>query len=99
MSAEQNVVNTLQTRLHALEARLFALELAAKRYAFEACINDSWRARENFRDTSEAADRISDEAAMVTLALQEAYARLATRGRDGREVMRELKFHIGANND
>jgi hypothetical protein len=92
----QNIVDSLQVRLHGLEIRLHALQADAKRYAFEACVKDSWRARQNFRDTVEAADKLSDEATMVSMALQEAYTRLQARGRDAGDIMKELGLS-GAN--
>ena len=75
--AAQNVVDSLQTHLRELELRLNALHLDAKRYAFEACVEDSWRAQQRFRDAVDAADKLSDEATMVNLALQEALPTLA----------------------
>jgi hypothetical protein len=93
----QNIVDSLQVRLHDLEVRLNALQAAAKRHAFEACVEDSWRARQNFKDAVETADKLSDEATMVTMALQEAYLRLQTQWRPVADVMRELKFGATTN--
>jgi hypothetical protein len=58
-------------------------------------VNGSFKARQDFRDVVEAVDQLSDEIAMVALALSEAHLRLQSRGRDAGEVMRELKFTMG----
>jgi hypothetical protein len=90
--ATQNVVNALQEQQHARLQKLDALQRDVQRHAFEAVVNGSWKARQDFRDVADAADQLSDEIAMVALALAEAHARLQKQGRDAGEVMRELKF-------
>jgi hypothetical protein len=92
--ANQNIVNTLQERRHKMMLRVFELQAIAQRCAFEAVVNDSWKARQDFRDVEHEADRLSDEIGMLDLALGEAFARLQTQGRDWQIVMQEL---TGAN--
>ena len=67
-------------------------DLTQQRLAFEAVVNRSWKARQDFPDVVEAADQLSDEIAMTAMALAEAHSRLQQRSRDAGEVMRELKF-------
>jgi ethanolamine utilization cobalamin adenosyltransferase len=90
--AAQNIVNALQEQQHERMNRLNALQRDARRLAFEAVVNRSWKARQDFRDVVEAADQLSDEIAMTGMALAEAHSRLQQRGRDAGEVMRELNF-------
>jgi hypothetical protein len=88
--AAQHVIDTLQERRHDLMARIEQLQTIAKRAAFEACVHDSWKAKQAFRDAVQEADRLADEIEMLNLALQEAYTRLQSRGRDAGDVMKEL---------
>ena len=62
----------------------------AKRCAFEACVHDSWKAKQGFRDAEQEGDRLTNEIAMLDLALSEALERLQSRGRDASDVMNEL---------
>ena len=94
--ATQNVVNALQEQQHARLQKLDALQRDAQRSAFESVVNGSFKAQQDFRDVAEAVDQLSDEIAMVALALTEAHARLQSRGRDVAEVLKELKFSGGS---
>jgi hypothetical protein len=93
--AAQNIINSLHRQRLELVIKLNALQASARRHAFEAVVDGSWKARQDFRAVAEAADRFSDEIGMIDLALTEAYARLQSRGRDAGDVMQELGF--GAN--
>jgi hypothetical protein len=90
MSEVQNIINTLQRQRLELMIKLDALQTAAKRHAFGAVVNGSWKARQDFRAAVEAADQLSDEIGMIDLALAEAYLRLQQPGRDCAQVMKEL---------
>jgi hypothetical protein len=90
--ATQNIVNALQEQQHVRLQKLDALQVTARRLAFESVVNGSWRAKRDFRDVVEAADALSDEIAMTAMALAEAHARLQARGRDVAEVLKELNF-------
>jgi ethanolamine utilization cobalamin adenosyltransferase len=90
--ATQNIVNALQEQQHERMNRLNALQRDAQRHAFEAVVNRSWKARQDFRDLVEAADQLSDEIALTGMALAEAHSRLQSRGRDVAEVLKELNF-------
>ena len=91
--ATQNIVNALQEQQHVRLQKLDALQVTARRLAFESVVNGSWRAkRRDSRDVVEAADALSDEIAMTAMALAEAHARLQARGRDVAEVLKELNF-------
>jgi hypothetical protein len=92
----QNTINSLHRQRLELVIKLNALQTAAKRHAFGAVVNGSWKARQDFRAAVEAADALSDEIGMIDLALAEAYARLQSRGRDASDVMKELGLS-GAN--
>jgi hypothetical protein len=94
--AHQNIINTLQERRHELMLRITQLEQIAKRAAFEAVTADSWKAKQDFRDAEQEADRLIGEVTFLDMALAEAYARLQSRGRDAGEVMQELGLS-GAN--
>jgi hypothetical protein len=96
--AAMNVINSLQRQRHELMTKLDSLQTAAKRFAYHAVVNGSWKARQDFRAAVEAADKLSDEATMLDLVIAHALARLQERGRDVADVLRELKFD-GANND
>ena len=61
-------------------------------------VNDSWKAKQAFRDAVQQADQLASEVDMLNLALQEAFGRLQQRGRDAGDVMRELKFTMGEAN-
>jgi hypothetical protein len=69
MSAEQNIINTLQSRRQELVFRFNVLQAQAQRYAFESVVNGSWKARQDFRDVAHAADQLSDEIGMIDLAM------------------------------
>jgi hypothetical protein len=90
--ATQNIVNALQEEQAARMRKLDALQVTARRLAFESVVNGSWRAKRDFRDVVEAADQLSDEIAMTAMALAEAHAQLQQRGRDVAEVLKELNF-------
>jgi hypothetical protein len=94
--AQQNTINALQEQQAVRMRKLNALQVTARRLAFESVVNGSWRAKRDFRDVVEAVDQLSDEIAMTAMALAEAHARLQSRGRDAGEVMQELGFS-GAN--
>jgi hypothetical protein len=94
--AAQNIINSLQRQRLELMIKLDALQTDAKRFAYHAVVNGSWKARQDFRATVEAADQLSDEISMIDLALAEAYARLQSRGRDANDIMKELGL-TGAN--
>jgi hypothetical protein len=94
--ATQNIINSLQQQRCAIMIKLHALQADAQRHAYHAVVNGSWKARQDFRATVEAADQLSDEIGMIDLALAEAYARLQSRGRDASDVMKELGL-AGAN--
>jgi hypothetical protein len=68
----QNVINTLQERRHRLMIEVMQLGAIAKRCAFEACVNDSWKAKQGFCDAEQEGDRLTNEIAMLDLALSEA---------------------------
>jgi predicted RNase H-like nuclease (RuvC/YqgF family) len=88
--AAQNVINSLQERRAKLMMRVMQLEAIAKRCAFEVVVNDSWKAKQQFRDAEQETDRLTSEIEMLNLALQEAYTRLQQRGRDANDIMKEL---------
>jgi hypothetical protein len=90
--AAQNTINSLHRQRLELVIKLNALQASARRHAFEAVVDGSWKARQDFRAVAEAADQFSDEIGMIDLALAEVYARLQSRGRDCDQVMRELKL-------
>jgi hypothetical protein len=93
MSEAQNVVNTLQQQRHELLLKLNALQAAAQRHAFAAVVENSWKARQDFRTLSRL--RIGLAMRFRNLAPQEAYMRLQSRGREAGVVMQELG--LGAN--
>jgi hypothetical protein len=93
--ATQNVINSLEQQRCAIVIKLYALQADAQRHAFGAVVNGSWKARQDFRASAEAADALADEIGMIDMALAEAYARLQSRGRDAGDIMKELGF--GAN--
>jgi hypothetical protein len=84
--AAQNVINSLHRRRLELVIKLNALQASARRHAFEAVVDGSWKARQDFRAVAEAADHFSDEPGMIDLALTEAYVRLQSRGRDAGDI-------------
>jgi hypothetical protein len=88
--AHQNIIDSLQVQRHSLMMRVMQLEAIAKRCAFEAVVNDSWKAKQAFRDAEQETDRLTSEIEMLNLALQEAFARLQARGRDAGDIMKEL---------
>jgi hypothetical protein len=95
---QQNIVNSLQQRRHDLMMRVTRLQAIAQRAAFYAVTEDSWKARQQFRDAEAEADRLANEVTMLDLALAEAYARLQSRGRECATVMQELGLMTGENN-
>jgi hypothetical protein len=86
----QTIINNLQERRHKLMLRVMQLGALAKRCAFEAVVHDSWKAKQEFRDAEQEADRLSNEVTMLDLALAEAHERLQSRGRDVDAVLQEL---------
>ena len=89
MTELTNIIASLEQQRHQLMLRITQLQAIARRAAFEAVVNDSWKAREAFRSAEHEADRLAE------LALTEAHERVQRP--DWREQYRAItKTEIGA---
>jgi hypothetical protein len=87
----QTIVHDLERRRHELLLKHAKLGDEAFRLAYDALVHNSFMARQKLREIDEEAARLNDEIELHNMALVEARRRVATAGRDWREVMNRIK--------